>query len=457
MLKIKVRKNLGLGFIIAAFPFLFNPDIAIIDVLPDVIGYCFMLIGLSELSLINDKIRDASSYFAKAAVCSLVKILLVFILFGLVTEPEMPVSMLLFSFVMSLLDLIFLIPAYRNLFGGLIYLGERHGGAYVLKCRANGRRSTTEKMCSFTIAFVIIKAVSPVLPELTSLLDYENTTSLVNYYDFINLYRIAAFALMLVIGLIWLVRVSCYFASLRRDREFVDSLVMKYREEIVPDRAYFVKKHVSHISVLLSVAAAFTVHLYFDSYNLIPGVICAVLFGIAAVFLREYTKRSRYLLAASVLLFVSSSVLEFFRISFFGNYIVEQVQRNPKAYEAWQKLFAASVGEAVCMSLLVVAAVAVLWDAAHRYTGIYTSGTDSFDPETARRELHRELCRPMIATAVIGVCAAFMSAVYVYGMSVRLEAVWIAEALFGAVFAVRYSVHLRDVIRQINFRHFSKE
>ena len=128
----KIKKNLGLCSIIASSFFLFNPDIAIIDIIPDVFGYLLLIAGISQLSEINEKIADALGCFKKAAICNAVKFGLIVVLFGMVTPREFPVSMLLFTFVMNLLDIIFLIPGYINLFGGLIYLGERLDGSFVL-------------------------------------------------------------------------------------------------------------------------------------------------------------------------------------------------------------------------------------------------------------------------------------------------------------------------------------
>ncbi|MBQ8004743.1 MAG: hypothetical protein IJ303_00320, partial [Clostridia bacterium] len=229
----KIKKNLGLCSIIASSFFLFNPDIAIIDIIPDVFGYLLLIAGISQLSEINEKIADALGCFKKAAICNAVKFGLIVVLFGMVTPREFPVSMLLFTFVMNLLDIIFLIPGYINLFGGLIYLGERLDGSFVLarkrfipqKCpegasakkqaafekkelkrrlRCERSLSNTEKFRKSTIIFVIFKALTPVLPEFTSLLSYEYSDSLINYYDFIFLYRSIAVIIMFFVGVCWL-------------------------------------------------------------------------------------------------------------------------------------------------------------------------------------------------------------------------------------------------------------
>ena len=319
----KIRKNLGIGCIIASSFFLFNPDIAIIDVIPDVFGYLLMIVGLTQLAEINEKIADAREGFKKAAICNAIKFGLIVVLFGLVTPREMPVSMLLFTFVMNIFDLIYVVPAYLNLFGGLMYLGERLDGDFVLarkrfaartcpenadeaqkaafvkreyrrKMRCERALSNSEKFQRATIIFVLFKAVTPVLPEFTSLLNYEYSYSLVNYYDFIYLFRSFAVILMFVIGGIWLISSLRYYFGVIKDQVFINALKEKYAAEVLPNKEHFMKKFVKMIRTLFICAAFFCTNLYFDEYNIVPSVIAAVLFALAAFTAREYTPKWKF-------------------------------------------------------------------------------------------------------------------------------------------------------------------
>ena len=55
--KINIRR--GLLWMIPAFCFLFNPNIAVIDFLPDFIGYFFLCIGLSKMADLNEELYEA--------------------------------------------------------------------------------------------------------------------------------------------------------------------------------------------------------------------------------------------------------------------------------------------------------------------------------------------------------------------------------------------------------------
>ena len=54
--------------------FLFNPNIAVIDVLPDFIGYILISLALIKLSDINETIAEAASLFNKMILIDAAKI-----------------------------------------------------------------------------------------------------------------------------------------------------------------------------------------------------------------------------------------------------------------------------------------------------------------------------------------------------------------------------------------------
>ena len=53
----------SLFWLIPALCFLFNPNIAVIDVLPDFIGYIFLCLALSEIADLNDDLAEAKTAF----------------------------------------------------------------------------------------------------------------------------------------------------------------------------------------------------------------------------------------------------------------------------------------------------------------------------------------------------------------------------------------------------------
>ena len=481
----ELKVKFGFGCLIASAFFLFNPDIAIIDFIPDVFGYILLILGLGRLSLLNEKIYEAREGFKKAAICNAVKFGLIIFLFGFVSPKEMPVSLLLFSFVMNFFDLIYVVPAYINLFGGLMYLGERLDGNYLLgrkrfvpkkvpenlsgdnlklfelkerqrKLRFENKPSNTEKIQRATVFFVIFKAITPVLPEFAALLNYEFNNFGVNFYDFIYLFRTMSIMLMLVVGIIWLVSALRYYRGVGRDNEFVSALRSKYISEVLPNKVYFAKKNAKNISALFICASFLCLNLYFDEYNILPSVISAVLFAVGALRMRPYSSKWKLCFVSSIMMAAGSVALEISRFKFNFNFIKEQIMKNPNAYAAWDRTFNISLFEGAAVAFTLVSAILLLRDVAKKYCGFFVKGTDSFDPERATKELHGELCRPLAITTVFGILLAACVPFYFFAMPIRFEAVWFFDLVIGLIFAFCFAQNLSDVTKNINYSHFTE-
>lgn len=481
--KVKIKKYMGIGSLIISAFFLFNPDIAIIDIIPDVFGYIFILFGLSQLSEVNDKIEEARICFKKAAICNLIKLALIVVLFGMVSQREMPTSMLLFTFVMNIFDLIYVIPGYLHLFSGLMYLGERLDGEYVLgrrrfvprKCPKNAdekrmeafrmneyRRkvrcerslSNTEKFQRATIMFVLFKAVTPVLPELTSLLEHGYSDSKINYYDFIYLFRSIAIFAMFFAGIIWLVLAIRYYSGVMRDKVFIGAVKEKYVAEVLPNKVHFLKKFVSLEKILFVCGAFFFTNLYFDEFNIAPSAIAGIILMIASYRIKKYSSKWVFTFVGSFLMSAASIVLEVSRFNFNGEYIKEQIMRNPEAYAAWEQMTSNSVAFGVASALVVISLMLLARDIAVKYTGYFMQGTDAFDPKRATRELHAELTRPLILTGIFGVLQSVLVPLYFTAMWYRFEAVWLFDLVFAMIFAFCFMQNLNDISKNINYKHF---
>ena len=108
---------------IISFVFLFNPNVSIIDVLPDFIGYMLLCGALTRIADLNDYLYDAVKIFKRMILIDAGKWLAIFWTFSMTVVDQKNSSILLFTFVFSLLELLFLLPAYKKLFEGIIQLG----------------------------------------------------------------------------------------------------------------------------------------------------------------------------------------------------------------------------------------------------------------------------------------------------------------------------------------------
>ena len=64
----RAGRRIGFGLTSAGFVFLFLPDLMLIDILPDAIGYALIAIGLSSVALLDDSVAAARTLFLRLSV-----------------------------------------------------------------------------------------------------------------------------------------------------------------------------------------------------------------------------------------------------------------------------------------------------------------------------------------------------------------------------------------------------
>ncbi len=318
-----------LGYMIVGCIFLFNPFINIIDILPDFIGYLFILKALAELSDLERNILSARNKFKAAMWVSLVKALLVFA--SLIFDSTW---YLILTFTFGILECMYLIPGFIDLFYGISYLEARYtnhksrfeakpkyggifdktefenGTAYfeifteksedvlplleesvcfgdhtetVRLADAGFASKVREKIIYFyesaearimSVIFVVVRAAAACLPELTAIAEtgtgYVESNPINDYsaMRWLLIFLLAVFAL--VVGLIWLVRMIRYFNIFRKDTEFLSVLRQKYDAEIAPDKGLWVKRKSLAFCAVATAAYAFLMCFRVDWFLLIP-------------------------------------------------------------------------------------------------------------------------------------------------------------------------------------------
>lgn len=305
---------MNIGYLIAGCVFLLNPTVNLIDVLPDVIGYLLILKGLDKLSDLDGKLHSAKQKFKAAAWIAGVKFLVMFL------TPVMDSTWyLLFAFSFGVLEMIYEIPAFVELFGGISYLEMRHtnhktrrteeakprfggtfdktefedGTAYFELYERRGTEGATpsfEETVPFangtarlsisdagfssrtndktvylyesdearviSVIFVVIRAVCACLPEITALFGVE-PGAVRDYTGMRSVLAALLGVVSLVFGVIWFVRMVRYFTNFRKDTRFVSALEEKYAAEILTDELLWTKRKTSAFCSLSIVAFIF--------------------------------------------------------------------------------------------------------------------------------------------------------------------------------------------------------
>ena len=340
----RLKKNAGFSLMLFAFFFLFDPSYALIDPLPDLIGYTILCLSLINLADINDKISIAFKSFCKAGALSALRILAIILLDKIFAEGEQSIGRLLFVFAFAILELIVLIPAYKALFEGLLTLGMFEGGDAVYYKKCDGSRNATEKLYSLTLFFLIFKNIVCALPEFTSLQSNSN-------YEFVGVVRILAIILVAPASFIWLAHMLNYVVRIKKDTAFIASLSAKYESKAKESPDFFAYRSLTITLYALLVVTIFTFDFYVESVNVLPDFIFYGAITLFAIFLRnEVAYRVRIVIFSTLgaIFSVTTSLVE---KSFFSEFSIEAVIKSIEAYNQYYLLLSLYVLECIMFVL----------------------------------------------------------------------------------------------------------
>ena len=416
MNKLKRNKRISFGAIAVSFAFLFNPSISIVDILPDFIGYIILTVALTKLADMNDTFFEAQRKFRFLIIVDALKLLALFWAFSMASGNERNSSILLWSFVFAVLDMVFLVPALIKLFSGMTELAYAHESAYLLGVSKKGR-TPTDRIRRLSVTFVIFKAVVSFLPELTELTSSYYWELMINppkfnLYRYVGALRFLAIILILAVGILWLVKIIRFFSVVSKDKVFMDSLNAAYEEKVLTKKGIFIKRSVNIASVLFLAAIVLSFDFRFDGVNIIPDILTVPLFAVALSMLGKVVNVSKLKSAIFCTLagvsFTAYYVVDLvFQRKFYSNGI-EIIWRDEEA----MMLYAVSIVLAVISAATFVMLVGFVLGCYTDVIGVATE-PDITDERNARLVIgYAEECKKRLNMRVIAclvaslVCAA---------------------------------------------------
>ena len=412
-MKTKQKKGMGLSLIILSFFFLFNPEFAAVDPIPDLIGYIIMYFALTRLSDIDTHIEEARRKFRYAIYAGLAELAALAILFGLVIESERSIVLLIMTFVFGIADILILLPAYRELFEGFANLGMLCDGSAMF-IKKNGKGTRTETVTIITTILVITKATLACLPEFTSLIDNSE-------YRFVGILRGFAFIISLTVGLIWLITITRYISAINKDNTFMENICEKYTVLRQTRPLLFVKRQLLFGIGVICAGLALSLDLYGDYFNFIPDFLAAgvVLFG--AWSLRKFSSRWKIVALISAIYGLISAASWTLSVRFFNEYYPQAAQKVTDAYNKYQAMFIADIADAVCFVILVIACTALFADIAKAHAAPKDKDTLS------EGDLYfEELRRGKIILILLATLSSAVTLYYVYSLTSYSNA-WYVE------------------------------
>lgn len=415
------RRKRFYTLLIFSIVLLFNPNVNVIDILPDFIAW-FILAKLFE------RAADSAPYFEEARLgfiklgwISLAKIpalLLIFFVKGQNTLDNDIFALVSFSFAVA--EAIFAIKAASNTFKGLFHLGERTSASALIATFAppicKKRHITPQNLKEYTYFFFICKCILYFLPDMFLLTRISKETgqllTISKHYPTVLL---LSQLIGLVIGSIWIARVIKYVKAVRDEGLFEDALAsMATEDSLIKMETKTKIRLISSSLTLICVAVFFTVDLVFDNLNginLLPNFIYGILMLMAMAMLIKHCNAKKAVLAFGILFSVFSLTTYILLARFLSEYTYADIATNNLARTSY--LFVLVFGTVEFLLL-----VAFLIFAAKAFSSFILTNT-GLSPDSDRymrmeKEYHSALIKKNYTMTVLGILAALAKCINIF-------------------------------------------
>ncbi len=413
-----ISKKRFYSLLIFSLVLLFNPNINVIDILPDFIAW-FILAKLFE------KAADSAPYFEEARLgfiklgwISLAKIPgLLLILFVRGKNPLDNDVFALVSLSFAVVEAVFTVKAASNVFKGLFHLGERTSANALIApfsppiCKK--RLITPQNLKEYTYFFFICKSILYFLPDMFLLTRISKETgqllSISKHYPTV---LILSHLLGFVIGAIWIGRVIGYVKAIRNEGVFDEALCSMANEDSLMKIDTKAKlRSISFALTLICISSFFTVDLVFDNLrgiNLLPNFVYGVLLLIGASVLRKHCHAKKSLFIFGGAFSVLSLTAYIFLARFLTKYTYSDIATSKTAANSYLMVIIFGVLEFLSLALFLIFTADAFRSFIVTHTGV--------SPESDRylkmeKEYHWILVKKSYVMTVLGIIAGLVKCI----------------------------------------------
>ncbi len=480
-MKTKIGRGMGIGLIALSAFFLFDPKTAFMDFLPDAIGYLLLCLGLHRLSDLSEDLGDCLRRFRILLGLGVVQLALQLFVYvylrGRASEMnvyELPVAVLLCSFLFLLTQIFLAIPAFRHLFSTLSRFAERTEGVPQLQEEKKGRTVTERLMRRTTVALSVISICS-ILPELTVLTTFEaapqdmisqtdkyyqwyqfsgaGSTDWFDWYPYVSLFRIIGTVIASVFGILWLCSFWKWARLLDKDTEWKMALWHRYEKDVLSQTGMMTVRRVRFSFICFFIGAIFTISVRFGHYALFPTAIGALAILIGMVALLPLIKAKR-LLALSGIPFLLISIAQLIsNVVYLKEYVPMDSLYRTAAYTSFLKVRVLGIAEALAGALVLAVIYILLRKTVKHHTGVQYED-DAGLSRRSTEKMHRALLRKINITAI-----CFLSVAIANGTDAWLQAqvvwLWLPSTVLAVVAAWSAFSLLQEIYANVCIFHRS--
>jgi hypothetical protein len=468
----KVKKNLGIGMLITAACFLFNPNVVIIDILPDFIGYIFLISGIYQLSDINYYFEESLKLFKRMLVVSLIQFFSIFLVMGILPTREISSALMLLAFTFGALELLLLIPGFKYFFDGFIYLGSRHESKAIFyvkpqmpkaqkESKASNKKpkekkpplNATSRISLITTVFIILKPILTFAPEILSMFDTSIDPNIVfNYSQFVEEFRVIAIAFLLPVGIFWLISFINYVKSIINDKPFINELTRKYEVEVLPKSYLFKQRFIKLAFIILSVAMVFNVDFYIDNASVLPDFIAPLIVLIMLGIVKKFDKAPIISYIFTIGYMAVSAFTYCLNVYFYSEYTLTLTQISAAAYDTFMLLTASKIVDSVLFVGMILSLLPILSRIIMENTGFAPITAANYNAEEKVKYIHDSLKKKLTVISVLTVLAGISSICYIIFLRSFMY-MWIVEFVIYVALSAYFISALNTIEEEIEYKY----
>ena len=399
---------------------LFNPNINIIDIMPDFIAW-FILARIFERAADSASyFEEARSAFLKLGWVNLIKIpalILIIIIKGKNTLDNDIFALASFTF--GVIEAILTVTAAKYIFEALFHLGERtNAKSFISSINApvfKKRKLSADNVKEYTYFFFIRKSLLSFLPSMFILTKISESGHFVAASKYYPIALIGAQIMGLYIGAVWLLRTVKYAKAAHNEGEFSNALnALATEESIERFEAKLTYRKLNFSLTLLCVSSFFTIELVFDNFdgiNILPHFIYGLFFLVVILSFYKHTKIHPLSYISPILFIIFSTVSYIISVSFLKAYDYHDLLENSDAKQKYILLLVFSAIEFICFGFMLLSSALTFKKFILKNTGC---DTDSNRYSISEKAYHFELIKKLYVMIGLGIFSALAKCVNVF-------------------------------------------
>ncbi len=267
-----MRRNLGLIF--AGLIFFALPNFNLLDIMPDFIGAILIMCGLSKMYMYDGNLEDAKRSAKFLLWISVLRLVLCF----WATSGGRRDYLVPFTFIVCVLEAIYMISLFKGLYLGLEYTLMRAGSEKLVK--------KVNEAFTFSFIFTVATRILEFAPQICEIYRQDAELDLSSGASFkMSMAQMAMYVMGvclvcgLILGIIYLFITSDLWIRVIADKSYAPFLRGKYESYLIDYREEYVSAKMGFVYFLITLSFVFVPDFFIDGINLIPYAL-----GIVIVF-----------------------------------------------------------------------------------------------------------------------------------------------------------------------------